>query len=159
VGRHKFRRIGRAGRVYAPDGRSEIFRHEEGGFLADASCSVPMSPNKKVIESYFAGTDRSKVAPLLADDVEWIEWGDGVPPTGVRTKGKAAFIQNFGSDELHCEISRLTEENNVVVAEGTVRVHKKEGRELRVQFCNIFELENGKITRKSSFGALVKDSA
>jgi uncharacterized protein len=119
--------------------------------------SVVMSANKKVIESYFAGTDRSKVASLLADDIEWVEWADGVPPSGVITRGKTAYIQNFGTDELRAEISRMTEEGNVVVAEGTVHVHKKEGRDLAVQFVDIFELEHGKIKRKSSFGALLKE--
>jgi ketosteroid isomerase-like protein len=118
-----------------------------------------MSRNKEVIATYLASTDRSKVAALLADDVEWIEWGDGVPPTGARTRGKQAFIQNFGTDELRSEVSRLTEENNVVVAEGTVHVHKKEGADLRVQFVDIFELEDGKVKRLNSFGALVKGPA
>jgi uncharacterized protein len=118
-----------------------------------------VSENKKVIETAMASTDRSTLAPLLADDVEWTEWADGVPATGVRTRGKTAFIQNYGDDELRTQITRMTEENNVVVAEGTTRVHKKDGRILTVQFCDIYELENGKIKRKSSFGALLKDSA
>jgi uncharacterized protein len=115
-----------------------------------------MSANKRLIESYLSTTDRATAAPLLAEDVEWIEWGDGVPATGVRTRGKAAFIANFGTDEMRCDISRLTEEGNVVVAEGTVRVHKKDGQKLRVQFVDIFEVENGKVRRLTSFGALVK---
>jgi uncharacterized protein len=118
-----------------------------------------MTPNKRVIETYMASTDRSKIAPLLADDVEWIEWVDGVPASGARLRGKAAFIQNFGDDELRSEVKRVTEENNVVVAEGTARVHKKDGRNLSVQFVNIFELENGKVKRLDSFGALLQDSA
>jgi ketosteroid isomerase-like protein len=119
---------------------------------------MAVSPNKKVIETYLSTVDRSKIAPLLADDVEWVEWGEGVPATGVRTQGKAAFIANFGPDELRCQIKRLTEENNVVVAEGTVRVDKKDGKSFRVQFCDIFELENGKVKRLNSFAALIKDS-
>ncbi len=118
-----------------------------------------MSQNKKIIETYLATRDRSKIGPLLADDVEWVEWVDGVPASGARTKGKAAFIQNFGDDELQSEVARMTEENNVVVAEGTARVHKKEGGILTVRFCDIFELEKGKVKRLNSFGALVKDSA
>jgi uncharacterized protein len=118
-----------------------------------------MSPNKHVIETHLTSTDRSKAADLLADDVVWTEWGDGVPATGVQTRGKAAYMQNSGDDELRTQIHRMTEENNVVVAEGTVRVHKKDGRILTVEFVDIFELENGKIKRKSSFGALVKDAA
>jgi uncharacterized protein len=118
-----------------------------------------MSPNKKLIESHMASTDRSQAAEFLADDVEWVEWGDGVPPTGVVTRGKAAFIQNYGTDEIRDEIHRITEENNVVVVEGTAHVFKKDGKKLAVRFVNIFELENGKIKRKSSFGALLKDPA
>jgi uncharacterized protein len=118
-----------------------------------------MSPNKKVIEAHMTSANRSKAAEFLADDVEWTEWVDGVPATGAQTRGKTAFIQNYGDDELRTEIKRMTEENNVVVVEGNTRVHKKDGRILTVQFVDIFELENGKIKRKSSFGALIKDAA
>jgi uncharacterized protein len=117
-----------------------------------------MSPNKKVVETYLTTVDKSKLGPLLADNVEWIEWGDGVPPSGVITMGKEAHLKNYGDDVLRGEVHRLTEENNVVVAEGTVHVTKKDGRSLSVRYVNIFELENGKIRRKSSFGALIKGS-
>lgn len=93
-----------------------------------------MSANKKLIETYLATSDKSKLGPLLTDDVEWIEWGDGVPATGAITRGKADFIKNYGNDELRGEVTRLTEENNVVVAEGTAQVTKKDGRTLRVQY-------------------------
>ena len=116
-----------------------------------------MSPNKKIIETYLASADRSKVASLLMDDVEWIEWGDGVPASGARTRGRTAFIQNFGDDELRSEITRMTEENNVVVAEGTARGTKKDGQRLSVRFVDIFEREQGKVKRLNSFGALLKE--
>jgi uncharacterized protein len=118
-----------------------------------------MSTNRKLIETYMATADRRAIGPLLADDVEWVEWGDGVPPSGARLRGRAAYIQNFGNDELRSEVKRITEENNVVVVEGTAHVHKKDGSTLSVQFVNIFELENGKIKRLESFGALLKDAA
>jgi ketosteroid isomerase-like protein len=106
-----------------------------------------------------ACTDRSKVAPLLSDNVEWVEWVDGAPVSGVITRGKAAYIQNFGDDELRSEIARMTEEGNVVVAEGIARVFKKDGSILPVRFCDIFELEDGKVKRLSSFGAVVKSDS
>lgn len=118
-----------------------------------------MSANKKLIEAYLGATDKSELGPLMAEDVEWVEWVDGVPAAGAITRGKEAHIQNFGDDKLRGDIWRLTEEGNVVVAEGTAHVTKKDGSTLSVRFVDIFELENGKIKRKSSFGALIKDSA
>ncbi len=53
----------------------------------------------------------------------------------------------------------MTEENNVVVAEGTAHIHKKDGSSFKVRFVDIFELEDGKVRRLNSFGALIKDSA
>ena len=118
--------------------------------------SAAVSSNKKVIETYLASADRSKVAHLLSDDVEWVEWGDGVPPEGVRHRGKTAFIQNFGDDELRTQVKRMTEENNTVVAEGLVTVTKKDGGIVKVQFVDIFELEKGKVKRLDSYGAMLK---
>jgi uncharacterized protein len=119
--------------------------------------SAVVSSNKKIVEAHTTAKSPSEAAEYLADDIEWIEWGEGVPATGVRTRGKAAFIQNFGDDELSDEVIRMIEENNVVVLEGVAHVHKKDGRNFAVRYCNIFELENGKIKRKSSFAALLKD--
>jgi ketosteroid isomerase-like protein len=127
--------------------------------MATETAVAPMSSNKKVIESHMAAKDPTKAAEFLTDDFEWIEWGDGVPATGIRTMGKDAFIQNFGDDEVRGEILRLTEENDVVVVEGVAHVKKQDGRKFAVRYCNVFELASGKIRRKSSFGALLKDSA
>ena len=118
-----------------------------------------MSSNKKLIETYLATTDKSKLAPLLADDVEWVEWADGVPTSGAITRGKDAHLKNYGDDELRSEIHRLIEEGDVVIAEGTAHVTKKDGSTLLVRYVNIFELDRGKIKRKSSFGALIQGSA
>ena len=120
---------------------------------------IAMSENKKLIETYLATKDKSKLGPLLADDVEWVEWGDGVPASGVITRGKEAFIKNYGDAELRSELHRLTEENGVVVAEGTAHVTQKHGQKLSVEYVNIFEIEKGKIKKKSSFGALIKNAA
>jgi ketosteroid isomerase-like protein len=117
-----------------------------------------MSANKQLIEKLEA-TDPSKLGPLLADDVEWVEWADGVPASGAIRRGKDAYIGNYGDDALRGKITRMIEEGNVVVAEGHVRVTKKDGSTFTVQYCDIYELQNGKIKRKSSYGALVKDPA
>lgn len=118
-----------------------------------------MSPNRKLVEAYFATTDRSRLAPLLTEDVECVEWANDVPLSGVVHRGRKEYIENSGSDELHPHITRWVEEGDTVVAEGTVRVHSKDGKVFHVRFVDIFELDGGKIRRKSSYGALLKDSA
>jgi uncharacterized protein len=140
-------------------GRSEGLRLERRANFYQEAIPAVMGPNKKLVETYLATTDKSKLGALLAEDVEWVEWADGVPATGVITRGKEAYLKNYGDDELRGEVHRLTEEGNVVVAEGTAHVTRKDGRTLSVRFVDIFELENGKIKRKSSFGALIKGSA
>jgi ketosteroid isomerase-like protein len=114
-----------------------------------------MSSNKEVIESYFASTG-TEYARLLTDDVELIEWAEGVPVSGIRTHGRAGFVENRGNREYRTEIARMTEEANVVVAEGTARGVNPEGAPWMVHFCDIFELENGRVKRLSAFGASVK---
>jgi uncharacterized protein len=116
-----------------------------------------VSANKKLVETYLSASDKSKLGPLLADDVEWVEWGNGVPPSGIVTRGREAHLQNLGDDEITDEILRLTEEGNVVVAEGIAHVTKKDGSRLSVRYVDIFELEHGRVKRKSSFGAMLKD--
>lgn len=117
-----------------------------------------MSANKELIQN-LDPAEKSKLASLLADDVEWVEWADGVPASGAIRRGKEAYIQNYGDDELQATITRMVEEGNVVVAEGSVRITKKDGQSFTVQFCDIYEVEKGKIKRKSSYGALVKGSS
>ena len=117
-----------------------------------------MTPNKKIIEAYYASKG-TEYAGCLADDVELVEWADGVPPKGIQTHGKTAFVENRGTRDYGTEIARMTEENNVVVVEGTARGAKKDGGSWQVEFCDIFELENGKVNRLRAFGASVKDGA
>lgn len=116
------------------------------------------SPNKQAVETYLSA-GRSKSTALMTDDVEWVEWVDGVPATGSVTRGKAAVAGNPGADVLRNEITRLTEEGNVVVAEGICHVTHPDGSTRNVRFCNIFELQQGKVRRQDSFGAVIQEPA
>jgi uncharacterized protein len=107
------------------------------------------SPNKRVVESYYA-SHGTEYARLLADDVVLVDWDPGVPATGTVTRGKTAYLENRKSREFTCEITRMTEEGNVVVAEGFARGSKKDGGGWTVHFCDTYEIEDGKVKRAST---------
>jgi len=130
---------------------------DERLFTSDRGSGGRMSTNKKVVEAYIARRKRSEVAPLLTEDAEWVEYADGAPASGVSSRGRAAWIQNFGDAEFESKVHRMTEENNVVVVEGTAHGAKKEGGFWTVRFVDVFELEDGKIKRMTSIGAMVKE--
>jgi ketosteroid isomerase-like protein len=116
------------------------------------------TPNKALVRSYYEskGTEYSR---LLADDVVLIDWDIGVPVSGAVTRGKAAYLQNRGDREFQSQIVRMTEEGNVVVVEGFARGSKKEGGTWTVHFCDIYEIEDGRVKRVSTHGVDLKESA
>ncbi len=116
-----------------------------------------MSPNKKVVTTYLTGLgnlDWATVAACLADDVERVEWADGFPASGVPVRGKAAVLKDMEAPrKFEIRATRMTEENHVVVAECVVRVPMEKGGTFVGENCAVYELENGKIRRISSFVA------
>jgi uncharacterized protein len=117
-----------------------------------------LSPNKKLVASYYASKG-TEYARLLADDVVLTDWDIGAPLTGAVTRGKEAYVRNRQNREFESEVTRLTEEDNVVVAEGFARGTKKDGGHWTVHFCDIYEIENGKFRRISTHGVDLKESA
>jgi uncharacterized protein len=122
-----------------------------------------MSPNKQVVESYqssLGNLDWDAVSLCLADDVERVEWADGFPTSGVPTRGKAAVLKDMEAPrKFPIEATRMTEENTVVVAECVVRVPLDDGGSFVGRALSVYELENGKITRMTSFVAEDKNRA
>ncbi len=115
-----------------------------------------MTPNKQTVDRYMQGfrrTDHAQIFSCLTDDVEW------VIPGAFRAQGKDAFdreIENeafVGSPAI--TVTRMTEENDVVVAEGRVRAQRRDGAFMELLFCDGFEMQDGKIRRLTSY--LVED--
>ena len=111
-----------------------------------------MSANKRTVERYIEGFNRSDHAQILSclsDDVEW------VIPGAFHVTGKEAFDREIENDAFTgsptVRITRMVEENNVVMAEGTVRAAWKAGGVLEAVFCDAFEMEGGKIKRLISY--------
>lgn len=111
-----------------------------------------MSPNKRMVERYIDGFNRSdhaRILSCLSDDVEW------VMPGAFHVTGKEAFDREIENDAFTgsptVRITRMVEENNVVMAEGTVRAAWKSGGVLEAVFCDAFEMDGGKIKRLVSY--------
>lgn len=111
-----------------------------------------MSENKKTIEAYmsaFEKGDRSKVLSCLTDDVVWIL------PGVYQLKGKKEFEGEIRNDAFQgdpeIKVTRMIEENDIVVAEGTVRAKKKDTEFINLVFCDVFEMRNGLIKKLTSY--------
>jgi ketosteroid isomerase-like protein len=94
------------------------------------------------------------ILSCLTDDVEW------VIPGMFHSQGKPAFdreIENeafVGKPEI--TVTRLVEEADVVVAEGSVRTQRGEGDKLDLRFCDVFVVKGGRIQHLTSYLMEVK---
>ena len=111
-----------------------------------------MTENKKTIERYMDGFNRSdheQILSCLTDDVVW------EMPGAFHLVGKDAFNKEIENDAFvgspTITIVRMIEENDVVIAEGSVRCEKKEGGFLNAVFCDVFSMQNAKIKRLTSY--------
>ena len=111
-----------------------------------------MTENKKTIERYLEGfrrSDHAMVLSCLTNDVEW------VIPGMFHIRGKEAFDKEIENEAFTGSptivLRRLTEEDDVVFAEGTVRAQRREGGVLHLVFCDAFEMEGAKIKKLTSY--------
>jgi ketosteroid isomerase-like protein len=111
-----------------------------------------MTQNKQTIKDYidgFIATDHQKILSCLTDDVTWYI------PGAFNISGKEAFdkeIENenfIGSPTI--EIIRMIEENDIVVAEGSVKSTMRDGGKLDALFCDVFHMRDGKIKHLTSY--------
>jgi len=119
---------------------------------ADKRGGRAMSRNKQTVQKYmdaFARTDHAGVLSCLADDVEW------VIPGAFHITGKDAFDKEIENDAFvgspTISVARMTEEHDVVVAEGSVRSARRDGGILNAVFCDVFEMQDAKIRRLTSY--------
>jgi ketosteroid isomerase-like protein len=117
-----------------------------------------MSLNKETVQRYmdaYSRWDHEDVLACLTDDVEW------VVPGAFHLVGREAFDKEIegqgaaGPPEI--VVSRLIEEHEVVVAEGTVRSALHDGGVLSLAFCDVFWMRDGLIRRLTSYLMAVPD--
>lgn len=107
-----------------------------------------MTENKHTVERYMDGFrkgDHEQILSCLTDDVEW------EMPGAFRLAGRAAFDKEIENDAFvghpTITVTRMTEEDDVVIAEGAVLCKKRDGGVLNAVFCDAFTMRNGRIKR------------
>jgi uncharacterized protein len=116
-----------------------------------------MTENKRTVDRYmdgFRNSDHALILSCLTDDVEW------EMPGAFHLVGKEAFDKEIENDAFvgspTITITRMTEEDDVVVAEGAVRVRRSAGGFLTAVFCDVFVMQRAKIKRLTSYLMEVK---
>src|SRR5687767_3927201 len=111
-----------------------------------------MSRNKETVDRYmdaFRRSDHERILACLTGNVEW------VIPGAFHLHGKEEFDRHIEGDGFlgspAITVTRLTEEHDVVVAEGRVRTQRKDGTFLNLAFCDVFEMSGGRIRRLTSY--------
>ena len=116
-----------------------------------------MSRNKQTVQRYmnaFNKSDHAEILSCLTDDVEW------VMPGAFHLTGKLAFDKEIENDAFvgspTIRVTRMTEEHDVVVAEGSVRSARRDGGLLNAVYCDVFEMQDAKIRCLTSYLMEVK---
>ena len=116
-----------------------------------------MTENKKTVERYLDGFNKSDHAQILSCLTEDVEWE---MPGAFHLVGKHAFDKEIENDAFVgrpiITTTRMVEENDVVVAEGQVRAKRKDGGVLNAVFCDVFAMTNARIRRLTTYLAEVK---
>jgi ketosteroid isomerase-like protein len=111
-----------------------------------------VTENKRTVERYLDGfrkSDHRQILSCLTDDVEW------VIPGAFHLVGKAAFdkeIENpafTGSPII--ETTRVVEEADIVVVEGTVSASRATGEAVELVFCDVFVMRASLIRHLTSY--------
>jgi ketosteroid isomerase-like protein len=97
----------------------------------------------------FKELDHGKILSCLTDDVVWDM------PGFFHHEGKEAFDKEIENDAFtgkpDIKVTRMIEEGNIVVAEGSVKASLKDGQPFDAMFCDVFEFRGEKISRLISY--------
>jgi len=116
-----------------------------------------LSANKRTVERYmeaFRGSDHEAILSCLTDDIVWDM------PGAFHLVGKVAFDREIENPAFKgrpaITVTRVVEENDIVVAEGRVRADRSDGGVLNAVFCDVFEMQGGKIKKLISYLTVVE---
>jgi uncharacterized protein len=108
--------------------------------------------NKETVDEYMEGfrrSDRAQIMSCLADDVEW-EIPGVFHVRGRQEFGHHIVDEGFAPNPV-ITVTRMTEEDDVVVAEGRVRTQRSDGTVIDLVFCDVFEMRDRRIRKLISY--------
>src|SRR5215207_7352567 len=118
-----------------------------------------MTENKRTVEKYIDGfnkSDHEQILSCLIDDIEWTVFG------WYRLTGKEAYdneIENpafTGSPAI--EITRMVEESDVVMAEMTAEVRRASGELMRMAMGEVFVMRDANICERRAYVVELKEN-
>ena len=111
-----------------------------------------MSSNKETVQRYmdaYSRWDHAAVLACLTDDVEW------VVPGAFHLHGKPAFDKELEGQGAAgppvISVTRVVEEDDIVVAEGHVRNRMEDGSTLSLVYCDVFVMRDRLIRHLTSY--------
>ena len=110
------------------------------------------SVNKQVVERYIDGFNRSDHAQILScltDDIVWTVFG------AFRIHGKEAYDREIENPAFtgrpRIEITRMVEEDDVVMAEMTLEAQRANGETMRAAMGEVFVIRDGEICERRAY--------
>jgi ketosteroid isomerase-like protein len=111
-----------------------------------------MTAQKQTVQTYMEGfneADHEKILDCLTDDIAW-----DIPGHTYLT-GKEAFDKEIENPAFEgkpvINLTRMVQEGNLVIAEGSVKSSFKGGALLDAVFCDVFEFDADKIKKITSY--------
>ena len=149
-------------RAASPGGRrghATVAQAETRSRQASRRGNCEMSRNKATVETYIDGfnkSDHAQILSCLTDDIDWTVLGF------FRLHGKEAYdreIENpafTGSPII--TITRMVEEDDVVMAEMTLEARRASGEMMRAAMSEVFVMREGKITERRAYVIELKEN-
>ncbi|MBC7782503.1 MAG: nuclear transport factor 2 family protein [Burkholderiales bacterium] len=117
-----------------------------------------LSANKQIVQKFMDGfnkSDHAQILSCLTDDIEWII------PGAFHHRGKEAFDKEIENEAFVgrpiVAVDRMIEENDIVVAEGSVRCQRRASGWMNGVFCDVFVMRDGLIKKLTSYLAEIKE--
>ena len=108
--------------------------------------------NRQTVDRYLDGfrtTNRVQILACLAEEVEW------VLPGFFHTRGKPEFASQIVSKGFEpnptITAERTLEIGDTIIVEGNVDTKRTDGKEVKLAFCDVFDMRDGKIQKLTSY--------